>query len=935
MNYLLGFPALAALLLLNLQAAITVDGLSSKATYSGNVTFTIPSEPDFQITATLDDIPVDLDTPLTESRPGYHELSVSKVPNEGGPQEDLIVQFIVRDPGRPSSDNGISTWTPLPAVSAPPALLDTTTVSFVVPNAVSPGMTFPFSIRLEDNESEIVRLNATCLISDDSGNSSVVKILRGAGSGSWTAPDEGVFTLTLHLGNRTFSRELMINSSPPEYLGGEITESKTFAAGTIVDLGEDTTLPAGLTLRFEESCLVRLAPGVTLEILGALEVSGSRLKPVVFLPLSDEPWGGIFLRGGAATAQIEGAFFTGGGAQDDWTSDNGFSSHREEQPIFTFDAGTAGGTCIATLTDTWIIDNPTAQAGHGRNANLTFERCLIQRTTTAGQYNGGSFNFFDSHALEFPIDSPEFSDADNDALYLTAGAHHIRASVIGWAKDDGIDCGGSQEGTLLVEDSWVESCFHEGFALSGDKLVTINNTVLTNNGQGLEVGYSGNLNRPDATATNLLIVGNAHGARYGDNYDWTYRGKLNVSSSLILRNRADVFGFEWDSWTYREEDMSIENNIITLPLTRHPVNTTFDPAIHSSQIGDFLDGESGVRGFSMIERGAQNPRADYGGRISIHLDRPATATVSIPWQLVSPDTIIQSGTLELYPGEVSKSLTLPDLLPPHDSSTWLAARFLNSSSAVATGPAHCHFIDLPGGTNPTNTVLIPFGSNWKYLSDGSDQGTSWREPTLDDSSWSSGDGQLGYGDGDEETDVGYVGSASTKNATTYFRHQFSVSSPDTFASIELDLLFDDGAVVYLNGKRVAAANMPTGEPSFDFYIGSTSSDNERESFTIASSLLHEGRNTIAVEIHQEGGSSSDISFDLEMVATPLPEREIRTLTAPLQGERYLFWSTSGTIPQVAHDLEGWLNRPDLPSPLKLTPDSTSPLRQFFRLKKMD
>lgn len=915
-------------------AQIVVNGLGTRNTYPNEAVFTVPSETGFIIVAELDGTPIPLDTSTSVSTAGYHELLLTKTPNAGGLMETETIQFIVRDPNRPSSDNGISTWTPLPAVSAPPALLDTANVSFVVPEAVAPGMTFPFSIRLEDATGKILRLNATSLISNASGDASVVKILRGAGSGSWTAPDEGPFTLTLHLGNRTFSREMSINPSPPEILGGELTESRTFQTGAIVYIGEDTTVPAGLTLRFEEACLVRLAPGITVNILGALEIAGSRTMPVVFSPLADGPWGGIFLRGGTATAEIEGTFFTGGGAQDDWTSDNGFSSHRKEQPILTFDAGTSGGTCIASLTDTWIIDNPTAQAGHGRNADLTFERCLIQGTTTAGQYNGGIFRFFDSHALEFPVDSQEFSDDDNDGFYLTSGTHHIRASVIGWAKDDGIDCGGSQEGTLLVEDSWIDSCFHEGFALSGDKLVTITNTVAINNGQGLEVGYSGSLDRPDASASNMLIIGNAHGARYGDNYDWDYNGKLNITDSLILKNRADVFGFEWDSWTYREDDMTIENNI-TSSLSRHPVNTIFDPATHASQIANFLESGSAPRGFSIVNRSPQNSRSEYRGVISIHLDRPASLTVSIPWQLVSPTSVIQSGLLELSPGEVSKSLALPELLPPHDSASWLAVRFQNSATAVATGPAHCHFIDLPGGSNPADSVMIPFGSNWRFLSDGSDQGTSWREPAFDDSSWSSGDGQLGYGDGDEETNVGYAGTESTKNATTYFRHQFNVTSPGALASIELDLLYDDGAVVYLNGHRIAAANMPSGEPSFDFYIGSTSSDNQRESFTINSSLLVEGSNTIAVEIHQEGGSSSDISFDLEMVATPLPEQGISTFTFPLQGERYLFWTTLGAIPQAANDLENWLDRPDLRSPLKLTPDPTSPMRRFFRLMRSD
>jgi hypothetical protein len=921
-------------LLAKATAQIAVNGISTRSTYTGEAIFTVPSEIGFSISAELNGNPVPLDTSTTESGPGYHELLLTKTPEAGGTSETETIQFIVRDPNRPSSDNGISTWAPLPSVAAPPTVLDETTVEFITPCAVTPGMTFPIVVRLTNTDGKIARLNANSLISDSSGNAETLKLRRGAGAGSWTATSELPFVITLHLGSRTFSREIFVNPFPPQFLGGELTESTDIISGTFIGILSNITVPAEMTLRFGEDCLVQIPPGVTIEVLGKLEIAGSPDNPTLFYTQDPtRPWGGIFLRGGAASAEIDGAFFTGGGAESNWTSDNGFSSHRKEQPILAFDAGTSGGTCIATLNDVWIIDNPTAQAGHGRNADLTFENCLIQRATTAGQYNGGTFNFLNSHAIEFPIESPNFSDEDNDALYLTAGAHHIRGSVIGWTKDDGIDCGGSQEGTLLVEDSWIDSCFHEGFALSGDKLVTITNTVSINNGQGLEVGYSGSLNRPDATATNMLLIGNAHGARYGDNYDWDYNGKLSVSDSLILHNRADVFGFEWDSWTYREADMSIENNVITSALARHPDNTVFAPETHSSQIAAFLESGREARGFAVIDRAPQNPRSDYGGRVSIHLDRPASSTITIPWQVVSPDTVIQSGVLELTSGEVSKSLPLPELLPPHDSAPWLALKFQDSLSAVATGPAHCHFIDLPGGASPANTVLISFNSNWRFLGDGSDQGTAWREPDFDDSSWSSGDGQLGYGDGDETTDVGFSGTNSTKNATTYFRHQFDVQSPETFASIELDLLFDDGAIVHLNGNRIAAANMPDGDASFDFYTGSTSSDNERETFNIAPSLLLEGTNTVAVEVHQEGGSSSDISFDLEMVATPLPEPGIQSLTAPLQGDSYLLWTTRGAFPQTSTDLKNWLSRPGLPSPLKITPDTVSPARQFYRLRK--
>src|SRR5262245_7917215 len=48
-------------------------------------------------------------------------------------------------------------------------------------------------------------------------------------------------------------------------------------------------------------------------------------------------------------------------------------------------------------------------------------------------------------------------------------------------------------------------------------------------------------------------------------------------------------------------------------------------------------------------------------------------------------------------------------------------------------------------------ILVGRGSVWKYLDDGSDQGTTWREPGFVDSEWQAGPAQLGFGDGDEAT----------------------------------------------------------------------------------------------------------------------------------------------------------------------------------------
>jgi hypothetical protein len=99
----------------------------------------------------------------------------------------------------------------------------------------------------------------------------------------------------------------------------------------------------------------------------------------------------------------------------------------------------------------------------------------------------------------------------------------------------------------------------------------------------------------------------------------------------------------------------------------------------------------------------------------------------------------------------------------------------------------------------SQTVLVPQGANWKYLDNGSDQGTLWQQPGFNDASWASGSAELGYGDGDENTTVSYGPNSSNKYITTYFRHAFTVSNPAQYSSLYLEWMRDDGIVIYLNG----------------------------------------------------------------------------------------------------------------------------------------
>jgi hypothetical protein len=173
----------------------------------------------------------------------------------------------------------------------------------------------------------------------------------------------------------------------------------------------------------------------------------------------------------------------------------------------------------------------------------------------------------------------------------------------------------------------------------------------------------------------------------------------------------------------------------------------------------------------------------------------------------------------------------------------------------------------------SQTTIIGYNASWKYF-DKNSRPAGWETTGFNDAGWASGPAELGYGDGDESTIVGYGTDINNKYITTYFRKTFNITGLNTFVSLTLNLVRDDGAAVYLNGVEILRDNLPTGALAQNA-VAPKNIDLAAEStpitFIICPAYFNEGANTIAVEIHQSGGASSDISFKLELkgnIATP-------------------------------------------------------------------
>jgi Lamin Tail Domain/Concanavalin A-like lectin/glucanases superfamily/CotH kinase protein/Chitobiase/beta-hexosaminidase C-terminal domain len=178
-----------------------------------------------------------------------------------------------------------------------------------------------------------------------------------------------------------------------------------------------------------------------------------------------------------------------------------------------------------------------------------------------------------------------------------------------------------------------------------------------------------------------------------------------------------------------------------------------------------------------------------------------------------------------------------------------------------------------GGT--TTSDVVPQNAQWRYLVTpavpaNNPAASNWKAVAFNDSAWPEGAAQLGYGDGDEATVIGFGGNTTSRYITTYFRKTFTVSG--TPESPALYLLRDDGAVVYLNGKEIVRSNMhPTNVITWASTaltnVGGADETTFFYTYALNPADFVTGTNVLAVEVHQVGASSDDLSFNARLTIT--------------------------------------------------------------------
>jgi hypothetical protein len=177
------------------------------------------------------------------------------------------------------------------------------------------------------------------------------------------------------------------------------------------------------------------------------------------------------------------------------------------------------------------------------------------------------------------------------------------------------------------------------------------------------------------------------------------------------------------------------------------------------------------------------------------------------------------------------------------------------------------------------STIFSLGSAWKFhsLPNATPFPNNWKLTSFDDTSWSGGTGNFGYGDA-QNTILDFGGDSLNKYNNYLFRKVIDYSAV-TNNGLVLDVRIDDGAEIYVNGVRIYSFNIqyPLTEGSFARKAISTEISNNMvytestsQVIRVPSDILQSGENQIAILLKQASEDSSDLTFDMALYNYTFP-----------------------------------------------------------------
>ena len=218
----------------------------------------------------------------------------------------------------------------------------------------------------------------------------------------------------------------------------------------------------------------------------------------------------------------------------------------------------------------------------------------------------------------------------------------------------------------------------------------------------------------------------------------------------------------------------------------------------------------------------------------IELYNTSTSTINLEGYYLSDDSLnLEKWPIPAYPMSPSSYLTI-----------------FASGKNRTTPPGNYHW-ESPVLNSHTFDYIVPTAST----------PATWMKPDFIPEGWGQGKAGFGFGDNDDASVV------PLSSMAVYIRKSFTIPAGYHYIDVDLHIDYDDGFVAYLNGKEIAR-NLIPGTPTWNssasgnheamLYSGAKPEKIELDTALIRS-LLVEGPNVFAIEVHNNGTTSTDLS----------------------------------------------------------------------------
>ena len=184
----------------------------------------------------------------------------------------------------------------------------------------------------------------------------------------------------------------------------------------------------------------------------------------------------------------------------------------------------------------------------------------------------------------------------------------------------------------------------------------------------------------------------------------------------------------------------------------------------------------------------------------------------------------------------------------------------------AIAPWGYRFVRWEMSDGDVSVDVLNKSTKWKFAYDSIGQkDNSWTKASFNDSLWATGHGKMGYADDTTsyQTVLDYGDDVDHKYMTSYYRTKINLEDTSCIKNIKLSIVYDDGFVLYVNGKEFMRKNIK-GEVEYSTPATTYENDAVKDTTITRFSAFKKGKNVIAVEVHQEKATSSDMTFQMSM-----------------------------------------------------------------------